>query len=123
VRILRGPAGGGCAMTARELSDRAGGFKERPGEVFWLEDAAYIGQIHALGYTSAVLADLRVHHTGGPYYSTPSKEKEEYWRKYWAAKRRRLAVKKALVMIPGVRPLNARFSWFEDPRDAIQFPA
>jgi GT2 family glycosyltransferase len=115
VRLLRGPAGGGCAMTARELHDRVGGFKENPKQVFWLEDAAYIGQIRELGYTSAVMADLRVHHTGGPYYSSIPKEKAEYWRKYWARKARRTAAKKVLVKVPFVRRLNARFGWFVAP--------
>jgi GT2 family glycosyltransferase len=115
VRLLRGPAGGGCAMTSRELNERVGGFKENPKEVFWLEDAAYIGQIHAIGFTSAVLADLRVHHTGGPYYSSIPKEKAEYWRKYWAKKKRRTAAKKVLVRVPGVRRLNDRFGWFVAP--------
>jgi GT2 family glycosyltransferase len=115
VRLLRGPAGGGCAMTARELNERVGGFKENPREVFWLEDAAYIGQIHELGYTSAVLADLRVHHTGGPYYSSIPKEKAEYWRRYWARKKRRTAAKRVLVRVPFVRRLNARYGWFVAP--------
>jgi GT2 family glycosyltransferase len=115
VRLLRGPAGGGCAMTSRELNDRAGGFKENPKEVFWLEDAAYIGEIQKLGYTSAVMADLRVHHTGGPHYSSIPKEKAEYWRKYWARKRRRTTAKRALVRVPFVRRLNARYGWFEAP--------
>jgi GT2 family glycosyltransferase len=115
VRLLRGPAGGGCAMTSRELNERAGGFRENPKEIFWLEDAQYIKDIEQLGYTSAVLADVRVHHTGGPYYSSIPKEKAEYWRKYWAKKRRRTAVKKALVRVPGVRPLNDRFGWFVAP--------
>jgi GT2 family glycosyltransferase len=116
VRLLRGPAGGGCAMTSRWLNQLAGGFRENPKEVFWLEDAAYIGDIHGLGYTSAVLADLRVHHTGGPYYSSIPKEKAEYWRRYWARKRRRTAVKRVLVRVPFVRPLNDRFGWFEAPK-------
>jgi len=115
VRLLTGPAGGGCAITSRWLNELAGGFKESKTEVFWLEDARYIGDIHALGYRSAVMADLRVHHTGGPYYSSIPKEKAEYWRKYWARKRRRTAVKRALVKVPGVRALNARFGWFEAP--------
>ena len=115
VRLLRGPAGGGCAITSRELNTRAGGFKENPKEVFWLEDAAYIGQIQELGYTSAVLADLRVHHTGGPYYSSIPKEKAEYWRRYWARKRRRTLAKRALVRVPFVRRLNARYGWFVAP--------
>jgi GT2 family glycosyltransferase len=115
VRLLRGPAGGGCAMTSRELNERVGGFRERPGEVFWLEDWAYITHIQELGYTSAVLADLRVHHTGGAYYSSIPKEKAEYWRKYWARQKRRTIVKKVLVRMPFVRRLNARFEWFHAP--------
>jgi GT2 family glycosyltransferase len=115
VRLLEGPAGGGCAMTSRWLNQRAGGFKESKSEVFWLEDAAYIKDIEQLGFRCAVLADLRVHHTGGPYYSSIPREKAEYWRRYWARKRRRTAVKRALVRVPGVRRLNERFGWFEAP--------
>lgn len=115
VRLLRGPAGGGCAITSRELNQQAGGFRENPKEVFWLEDAAYIEDIARLGYGQAVLADLRVHHTGGPYYTTAPKEKEEYWKRYWARKRRRSAAKKVLVRVPFVRRLNARYGWFVAP--------
>jgi GT2 family glycosyltransferase len=115
VNLLIGPTGGGCAMTSRELSDRVGGFREREGEVFWQEDAAYIADIQRIGYGAAVLADLRVHHTGGSYYTTSSKEKEEYWRRHWARKARREAVKRALVRVPFVRRLNARYSWFVAP--------
>ena len=115
VRLLRGPTGGGCAITSRELNERAGGFRENTKEVFWLEDAAYIADIAKLGYTAAVLADLRVHHTGGPYYTTAPKEKEEYWRRHWARRARRNAVKRALVRVPFVRRLNARYGWFVAP--------
>jgi GT2 family glycosyltransferase len=115
VRVLRGPAGGGCAITSRELNQRAGGFRENKKEVFWLEDEAYIGDLARLGYTSAVLADLRVHHTGGPYYSSIPKEKAQYWKRYWARRARRTAAKRALVRVPFVRRLNARFGWFEAP--------
>jgi len=115
VRLLRGPAGGGCAMTSRELNERAGGFRENAKEIFWLEDAQYIKDIERLGYTSAVLADVVVHHTGGPYYSAIPKEKAEYWRRYWARKKRRTAVKKVLVRVPFVRRLNDRFGWFVAP--------
>ena len=117
VRLLTGPAGGGCAMTSRELNKRAGGFQEKKNEVFWLEDAAYIEDIQRLGYKAAVLADLRVHHTGGPYYSAIPKEKEEYWRRYWARKARRERVKGILVRVPFVRRLNARFGWFVAPAE------
>jgi GT2 family glycosyltransferase len=115
VRLLTGPAGGGCAMTSRELNQLAGGFQEKKNEVFWLEDAAYIKDIEQLGYKSAVLADLRVHHTGGPYYSEIPKEKEEYWRRYWARKARRERVKGVLVRMPFVRRLNDRYGWFVAP--------
>ena len=115
VRLLRGPAGGGCAMTSRELNQRVGGFREQKGQVFWLEDAAYIEDIQKLGFTAAVLADLRVHHTGGPYYTTITEEKERYWKRYWARRARRTAVKRVLVRVPFVRRLNARFGWFVAP--------
>ena len=75
VRLLRGPAGGGCAITSRELNERVGGFRQDKKRVFWLEDQAYIEDIVRLGYGAAVLADLRVHHTGGPHYTKASEEK------------------------------------------------
>jgi GT2 family glycosyltransferase len=115
VRLLTGPAGGGCAMTSRELNERAGGFREDPKQVFWLEDEAYIGDIAKLGYRSAVMADLRVHHTGGPHYTVASKEKVEYWERYKARRARRAAVKRALYRVPLVPRLNAHFGWFVAP--------
>ena len=115
VRLLTGPAGGGCAMTSRELNERAGGFREDPKQVFWLEDEAYIGDIAKLGYRSAVMADLRVHHTGGPHYTVASKEKVEYWERYKARRARRAAVKRALYKVPLVPRLNAHFGWFVAP--------
>ena len=66
-------------MTSRELNKRVGGFRQDKKQVFWLEDEAYIDDIARLGIRAAVLADLRVHHTGGPYYTVASKEKDEYW--------------------------------------------
>ena len=63
-------------MTSRELNERVGGFRQDKKRVFWLEDEAYIADIERLGYGSAVLADLRVHHTGGPHYTKASKEKQ-----------------------------------------------
>ena len=62
-----------------------------------------------------MLADLVVHHTGGPYYSQVSKEKDEYWRRREARKARRTAVKRILVRVPFVGRLNARFGWFVAP--------
>jgi GT2 family glycosyltransferase len=115
VRLLRGPAGGGCAMTSRELNERVGGFREDKKQVFWLEDEAYIGDIAQLGFRSAVLADLKVHHTGGPHYSVTPKEKAAYWRRYQKRRARRMAVKRMLYRIPLFGRLNARFHWFVAP--------
>ena len=92
-----------------------GGFRQDKKRVFWLEDEAYIGDISRLGFESAVLADLRVHHTGGPYYTVATKEKDEYWAAFWKRKARRHAVKKVLYRLPFVPGLNARFRWFEPP--------
>jgi GT2 family glycosyltransferase len=115
VQLLRGPTGGGCAMTSRALYERVGGFREHQNLVFWLEDEAYIQDIEALGFQAAVLASLQVHHTGGPYYSSPIKEKTEYWKRRNAARARRDRVKRILVKVPLLRRLNTRFKWFVAP--------
>jgi GT2 family glycosyltransferase len=82
VRLLEGPTGGGCAMTDRELSDRVGGFSEHP-ERFFQEESEYIGKIAEVGYRAAILADLRVHHTGGPGFTYQSPEKMEWWSQWY----------------------------------------
>jgi GT2 family glycosyltransferase len=115
VRLLTGPAGGGCAMTSRELNERAGGFREDKKQVFWLEDEAYITDIARLGYRSAVMADLKVHHTGGPHYTITPKEKAQYWQRYKARRARRAAVKRLLYRVPFFPRLNERFGWFVPP--------
>ena len=102
-------------MTSRTISDRVGGWQERPGEIFWIEDGAYIADIAELGYRAAVLADLRVHHTGGSYYTDPMPEKDAFWERYHARRRRRQQAERVLVRVPFVRRLNARFGWFEAP--------
>ncbi len=115
VRLLTGPAGGGCAMTSRAVSDLVGGWQERPGEIFWIEDGAYVADIAKRGYRAAVLADLRVHHTGGKYYTESIPEKDRFWARYHADRRRRERVKAILVRVPFVRRLNARYGWFVAP--------
>src|SRR4051812_28236029 len=115
VRLLTGPAGGGCAMTARELNERVGGFQQKKNEVFWLEDHAYIDDIMRLGFESAVLADLRVHHTGGPHYTESIKEKDEYWADYRRRRARRMAVKRMVFRLPFFARLNAHQGWFQPP--------
>ena len=115
VRLLRGPTGGGCAITSRELNERVGGFRQDKKRVFWLEDQAYIADIERLGFGAAVLADLRVHHTGGPYYTRTSKEKDAYWKEYERRLARRARVKQVLYRLPLVPRLNRRFAWFRPP--------
>jgi GT2 family glycosyltransferase len=115
VSLLRGPTGGGCAITSRELNQRVGGFRQDKKRVFWLEDEAYIKDLQRIGFGAAVLADLKVHHTGGPHYTQTPKEKAEYWERFKASRQRRTAVKRVLVRIPFVRRLNARFGWFVAP--------
>ena len=115
VRLLRGPTGGGCAITSRALNERVGGFREHKKQVFWLEDEAYIEDIQRLGFSAAVLADLKVHHTGGPYYTSASDEKIEFWKRYRKTQARKTAIKRVLIRFPFVRRLNARFGWFVAP--------
>ena len=115
VTLLKGPTGGGCAMTARELNERVGGFKQAKKHVFWLEDAAYVADIEKLGYEAAFLKDLSVHHAGGPYYAEEVPEKHSYWSEYWKTQKRKALLKKVLLRMPLVGRLNARFSWFAPP--------
>jgi GT2 family glycosyltransferase len=115
IRLLVGPTGGGCAITSRELANRVGGFAERPGEVFWLEDAEYISKLERVGYRAAILADLKLHHAGGEHYGKTSPEKAAYWRRYFRRIARRRTVKRALIRVPLVGRLNRRFGWFEAP--------
>jgi GT2 family glycosyltransferase len=117
VRLLAGPTGGGCAITSRVLYDRVGGFRRQKGG-FFLEDAAYIADIAKLGYGAYKLADLRLHHAGGAYYSQPSPERQAYWARYWRAQARKAAVKRALLRVPLVRPLNERLGLFTPPAAA-----
>lgn len=112
VRLLEGPSGGYCSITDRELYEEAGGFPQHPDQAWYQEDAEYILAIERLGYRSAVLADLRVHHTGGPYYGKMPEGKKQYWQEYWKTVHRRNAVKRLLVRVPFVSRLNSRFDWF-----------
>jgi GT2 family glycosyltransferase len=108
VRLFRGPTGGGCAMTSREIYDRVGGFRENKKDVFFLEDAAYVEDLKALGYGVGVLADLRVHHTGGPYYSQSSPEKDAYWARWNRARARKERLRRIVFAIPFAERLNER---------------
>jgi GT2 family glycosyltransferase len=115
LRLLRGPTGSGCAITSRDLYDRVGGFRENPKGKFWLEDAAFIADIGKLGYEPAILADLKVRHAGGPYYTRPSRQKLELVESNLRREVRRNAIKRILLRIPLVRSLNQSRGWFAPP--------
>jgi hypothetical protein len=88
--------------------------------VFWQEEPAYIEDIGALGYGAAVLATLKIHHTGGPYYVETPPEKAVFWDRYWRMRARRTAVKRVLFALPFFGRMNARFGWFTDPRERAE---
>jgi GT2 family glycosyltransferase len=113
--ILEGPTGGGCTMTSRELYERIGGFRQRDDLVFWHEDAAYVRDVHRLGYRSAVLEDLSVWHAGSPYYSKTSPAKNAFHVRQARITARKDFVKRLLLRAPFVAALNARHGWFEPP--------
>jgi GT2 family glycosyltransferase len=119
VAILEGPTGGGCTMTSRELYDRIGGFRQSDKLVFWHEDAAYVRDVHRLGYRSAVLEELSVWHAGSPYYSETSPAKLEFHRRADRRLARKDAVKRFLLRLPFVAALNGRFDWFEPPHSYV----
>lgn len=115
VRLMIGPTGGGCAITSREIYDAVGGFPEDSRRVFFSEDGAYADAVRRAGYRAATMAELKLLHAGGPYYSKQPTEKIEFWRAYQGRVARKLAVKRALLRIPGLAALNSRYSWFEPP--------
>lgn len=115
VRLLKGPTGGACAITSRAIYDRVGGFRQHPRHVFWQEEAAYIDDIRALGYDYGVLADLKVHHTGGEHYGASSPEKSAFWALYWKRRARRDSIKRLVFRLPFFARLNDHFQWFVAP--------
>jgi GT2 family glycosyltransferase len=115
ITILEGPTGGGCTMTSRELYERIGGFRQRDDLIFWHEDAAYVHDVHRLGYRSAVLENLSVWHAGSPYYSKTSPAKNAFHIRQARINARKDFVKRVLLRAPFVAALNARHGWFEPP--------
>ena len=102
-------------MIPADVYRRVGGFRQNPKWAFWQEEPAFIEDISKLGYGATVLADLKVHHTGGPHYCTTPPEKERFWAHYSRARARRDAIKRFIVRIPLVRRLNERYRWFAAP--------
>jgi GT2 family glycosyltransferase len=115
VRLLNGPVGGVCTITSRALHDRVGGFRQRRRQIFWLEDGAYVQAIERLGFSAAVLADLKVHHTGGDFYGAGLPVKDAFWAREMKRRARRTAIKKLVFRVPLFRRLNARLGWRAEP--------
>jgi GT2 family glycosyltransferase len=115
VRLLRGPTGGWCAMTSRDIYDRVGGFRQDKKRLVWAEDEAYIADIEKIGYSAAIFADLKVRHAGGLYYQLPSPGRIELMEEYLRLVRRKNAVKRVLLRVPFLAPLNERYGWFATP--------
>jgi GT2 family glycosyltransferase len=118
VRILQGgPVGGACTITSRELHDRVGGFR-RDKRPFYREDGAYIRDIKNLGYRAAILDEVEIVHYGGPHYSELAPEKIAFYERRGRRQARKDAVKRVLLALPLVRPLNRHFGWFQPPQAA-----
>jgi GT2 family glycosyltransferase len=115
VRLLEGPPGGTCAMFPGDVYRSVGGFQQNSKWAFHLEEPGFIALLQTHGYSATVLADLKVHHTGGKHYCEIPQEKAEYWDDYWKTRARRQAVKKVVFRMPGFRRLNARYGWFVAP--------
>jgi GT2 family glycosyltransferase len=113
--ILEGPTGGGCSMTSREIYNLVGGFRQHKKLVFWHEAAAYVRDVHRLGYRTAILADLKVWHAGSPYYSTPSRAKLEFHVHRRRVNARKDLVKRLILALPFAAALNERYRWFGPP--------
>jgi GT2 family glycosyltransferase len=117
IHILEGPTGSGCAMTSREVYDRVGGFRQNSKLVFWHEAAAFVRDVRKLGYRTAYLRDLKVWHAGSPYYSRPSAAKLAFHEHQSRVNARKDLIKRAILAVPGVASLNARYRWFAPPDD------
>jgi GT2 family glycosyltransferase len=115
LQILRGPVGGACTITSRELLDRVGGFKEHGRLPYWRPDVPYRRAIAKLGYDSAFLVDLEVCHQGGPSHSEPPLPKLDYHVYELKWKKRKDSVKRVILGLPFAAALNRRHGWFDPP--------
>lgn len=123
VNLLRGPVGGWCTMTSREVYDAAGGFRESKEFKFWHEDGLYAAAVGRAGFDAAILADLKVFHASGPAYSkdvSVAVEKAKYYTARDRRRRRKERIKQFLDAIPPIRALNRRFHWYTFMGERLQ---
>ena len=115
VPFLDGPAGGWCTITSREIYDAVGGLPQSSRHVYFSTDSIYVKKVRAAGYETGILGSLRVLHRGDRAGERPAAEKERFHRREAVIQRRRNLIKRALLLIPGVRASNQRRGWFHEP--------
>lgn len=115
VNLLTGPVGGYCSITSREVYDAVGGFPQKPGEIFFHEDAEYFGRVTRAGYIATIAADPKVFHASGPYYSQSkqvSQAKDAYYTRVQRKKARKERIKRVLFSLPLFSAINRlTFQW------------
>jgi GT2 family glycosyltransferase len=118
VRLLEGPTGGWCTITPRAVYDEVGGLPLKRRRTYFSTDTAYVNALEEHGYRRALLADLKVKHSGDPPGRPVKPEKARYFARERRVQRLKDLVKRALLGVPGVRRLNERRGWFEAPPSA-----
>jgi GT2 family glycosyltransferase len=114
-RILDGPTGGWCTITSRAVYDQVGGLPKRSRLKYFREDEVYVGKVSRAGYRYGILRDLVVRHAGDPVGAPPNAEKAILFARDRARVRRKNAVKRLLLAVPGLRSANNRHQWFREP--------
>lgn len=117
--LLTGPVGGYCSITSREVYDKVGGFPQKPGEIFFHEDAEYFGRVTRAGYTATIAADLKVFHASGPYYSQSTQiatAKDVYYKGVQRKRARKERIKRVLFAIPFFPAINRLTFQLQPPR-------
>jgi GT2 family glycosyltransferase len=113
IRIIEGIPGGACAMIARELYDRVGGYAEHRRYPYWRPEVPFERRMQKLGFRSGFLADLEIRHAGG--HTAAPKPKIDYYFYALRRRQRRNQVKRILLALPLLPAVNDRFGWFEPP--------
>ena len=118
VPLLLGPTGGGCTITSREIYDSVGGLPTKRSSVYFSTDSIYVKRIKKAGYVSAIFPSVRVLHSGDRAGSPTPPNKARYHDREAAIQRRKNYIKRALLLLPGVRRANRRRGWFYEPEDS-----
>jgi GT2 family glycosyltransferase len=115
VRVLKGPTGGWCTITSRSIYDEVGGLPTRSRQTYFSTDTVYVHKLREHGYEVGILPSLRVTHRGDRLGSRPAPAKEQFFRREERIDRLKDAVKRVLLLVPGMRSANARRGWFHEP--------